>query len=363
MAKKIGILVGETSGDQLGAPIINTLKEQHPDIELCGVGGSLLEKQGLKSYFDYSELSIIGLFEIIKRYNALNNRITETVERMEHDAPDVVLSIDAPEFAKRVIKKLRKRLPDTVFIHMVAPTVWAWRPKRAKQFARIFDHLLCLFPFEPTYFTAEGMKADFIGHPAVFDIPFNEDINVDKIGVLYGSRAQEILNLLPIFNNVIQLFKKETSSNNLSIKTLVNNRNKALINAPFDIQFETDKPKFLKETGIALAASGTMAFELALAGIPHVIAYKVHPLSHLMIKSMTKTPYAHLANIIGQERGVPEFLQYDATAKNLTASMVALHNDKEARDAQRTFFKRVRSMLQTDCNPSEKAAEIISAYL
>lgn len=375
-ALKVAVLVGEASGDQLAASIISALKS-HPelvsgsmdpdlrqDVQLCGVGGPLLAEQGLQSLFDYTELSLMGIVEIVGKYGHLLNRVKQTVQMLKDVQPDIVLSVDAPEFAKAVVKRARKHLPHTRFIHTVAPTVWAWRPGRAKTFAKLFDRLLCLFPFEPPYFEAVGLKADFIGHPAVQDIrPHAIEEPPRTMLVLPGSRRQEVNGLLPVFIQSIQNLVSDTSSKISTLKTLTlpHIQDSVAAQIPVDLNWQVTTGKDAKRdmlaTGdVAMAASGTMGLELALAGIPHIIAYKLHPVSHFIIKRMARTPYAHLANIILQKPVVPELLQDKANVENCTAALGELLNNAEARNTQIAAFNDVRAALATKKPAAEMAA-------
>lgn len=367
MSIRVAVLAGEASGDQLGASILEALKKR-TDVELTGVGGPLLTEQGLTSLFDYTELSLMGIVEILGKYIHLLGRVNQTVRAIESFKPDIVLTIDAPEFCKAVVKRLRNRGHiKTKFVHVVAPTVWAWRPERAKLFAKLFDRLLCLFPFEPPYFEAEGLKADFIGHPATAAIPAHSIQNPPKtLLVLPGSRRQEVKSLLTTFVQSIQYTEGHNSSNSLRMKTLTlpHIRDSVAEQIPAGWDWELGygkeaKADMLSKGDIAIAASGTMGLELALAGMPHFIAYKLHPLTHFIVKGMIKTPYAHLANIILQKPAVPELLQEKASVQNCTAELKILMTSQEARQAQIDAFAEVRARLSTKKPAAEMAADAI----
>ncbi len=370
MTLKIAVLAGEASGDQLGASIIAALKAR-TDIELSGVGGPLLIEQGLNPLFDYTELSLMGIVEIVGKYPHLLGRVNLTVQALAEIQPDIVLSIDAPEFCKAVVKKAKNHLSRTRFIHVVAPTVWAWRPGRAKTFAKLFDRLLCLFPFEPPYFEAVGLKADFIGHPAAQSIrPHAIEEPPRTLLVLPGSRRQEIAGLLSIFIDAIQLVKGKISTNILNYKTLTlpHIQDEIMAKIPDGLPWEVGtgqeaKVAFLNKGDIAMAASGTMGLELALAGVPHFIAYRLHPVSHFLIKRMVRTPYAHLVNIMLQKPVVPELLQNNLNVDSCAHELEKLLTSAEARKEQIDAFREVRQQLLTPKPAAEMAADAILAEI
>ncbi len=363
---RIAVLAGEASGDQLGAAIVAELKKG-ADIELMGVGGPLLAAEGLSSLFDYTDLSVMGLTEVLPRLPKLLARIDETVRAVAAFGPDVVVTVDAPDFSKRVVKRLRNANVQTKFVHAVAPTVWAWRPGRAKTFAKLFDRLLCLLPFEPPYFEAVGLKADFIGHPALESIPArvrNDPQTPVHMLILPGSRRQEIDKLLPVFCDTIQWLKEIYSQTELKVFSLTLPHLYPHVQSMFaahgieaDIRIGSDeKGRLLADADIAIAASGTMGLELALAGVPHVIAYRMNPITYAIVKSLARTPYAHLANILLKREAVPELIQGDATAQNIAEKSYTIMVDDGVRMAQMAAFQEFRGALNPGASPAQLAA-------
>ncbi|MGD9293278.1 MAG: lipid-A-disaccharide synthase, partial [Roseobacter sp.] len=213
---RVFIIAGEPSGDKLGGALMRGLKKLHPDIAFDGIGGPDMQAQGLKSRFDMSELSIMGLLEILPRYRALKRRIRETADRVIADEPDVLISIDSPEFCFRVAKRVKAK-SNVPTVHYVAPTVWAWRPWRASRIAEYVDHLLVLFPFEPACFEPHGMSCDFVGHPVVAEPVASENeamsfraahgiADAPVLLVLPGSRAAEVKRLKDVFGKAVKSF-------------------------------------------------------------------------------------------------------------------------------------------------------------
>lgn len=361
MPLNIAIIAGEPSGDRLGGDIVAAIKRRGDVAIVAGVGGPQLEAQGVRSLFDYTELSLIGIIEILKHLPQMIQRVNETVAAISAAQPDILITIDCPEFCKPVVARLRRLCPNTRFVHVVAPTVWAWRPGRARVFARLFDHLLCLLPFEPAYFEREGMKASFIGHPAVAAITPNAlpapRQEAFRLLLLPGSRVQEIEILLPMFLEAL----KQLNRDDLSLTLLTLPRHRARIEAHIavsgmSIAIVTEKEAALAGADLALAASGTIGLELALARVPHIIAYRVNWLTALIGRFMIRTPYVHLANIILGRSVVPELIQERATTQECVAALRTLLDSREAREAQITAFDEVRRRLQTRENPADCAA-------
>lgn len=327
---KVFLTAGEASGDRLGADLIQSLKVLVPDVEIAGVGGPLMQEQGLSSLFDMSELSIMGLAEILPRYFALKRRIAETADAAIAFGADVVVNIDAPEFSSRVAKILKSK-SDIPITHYVAPTVWAWRAGRAKKMARHTDHVLALFPFEPPYMTSAGMSCDFVGHPIVADPEITPDHTASlrsELGlseqpvlvVLPGSRTSEVNRLLPVFRQVME--HPALSEMQMVIPTLPHLEK--LVAEHVD-QMKV-KPTVFTQKGAsaaeaahdrriafslgdaALAASGTVSLELASVETPMVIAYDMHWLSRQIIGRMLKIDTVTLVNLVAESRTVPEFI-------------------------------------------------------
>lgn len=372
MSKHIYLIAGEASGDFLGAQIMKAIKKIEPDTIFSGIGGQGMEEQGLNSLFPMSDLSVMGVFEVLPRLGLLIKRIKQTIANIKKIKPDIVVTIDAPDFCFRVIKgaKKDKSLP-TKFIHYVAPTVWAWRPKRAKKIAAFLDGLICLFSFEPPYFEKEGLKSIAVGHP-MMESGIKEavaaiigDINKAHIGVFFGSRQGEIKKIAPTIIDSLHKIIAEEPNIELIVPTLphLENQIKELLkDFSVPVHIVTDKNNkwsIFKACDVAIAVSGTVGLELAAANVPHVIAYKMNPVTFSILKRVIKTPYAHLANIILHHEVVPEFIQNDCNSDDVAFELLTLLEDTSVQRDQKDAFIKVREAIGSIQSPSITAAEFI----
>lgn len=372
MHKKIYIIAGEASGDFLGAQLMRSLRKSETDIEFLGIGGPLMITQGLTSLFAMNELSIMGVAEVAPKIPQLVKRINETVRDIEAQKPDIIITIDAPDFGFRVQKKIKKRgLINVKQVHYVAPTVWAWRPKRAKKIAKFLDGIICLFPFEPPYFEKEGLKAIAAGHP-MMETNIGEaqplqlgDKNTKKLGVFFGSRHGEIKRMAPVLIDAVSIIVKEQPNIELIIPTLAHlkdNIEERLkdTNVPYHLSTEQDdKWSLFKTCDAAIAVSGTVGLELAVANVAHLIAYKTNFLTYHLLKFVLTTKYAHLANIILQKEIVPEFIQNNSTAANIAQKAIELLANGSEAQKQRAQFDVVREELGQHKKSSNVAAQFI----
>jgi lipid-A-disaccharide synthase len=336
---KVFLVVGEASGDRLGASLMKGMKKLAKKVEFKGIFGPEMEINGLKSLFEMSELSVMGATEILPKYSKLRRRLSQTVEAVLDYKPDLLITIDSPEFCLRVAKKVRAANSNIRTIHYVAPTVWAWRPKRAKKMARFIDHVLALFPFEPPYMEAEGMDCDFVGHPIAAMGPiapkkissFQKKYKIDPVQpalvILPGSRLSEVQRLLPIFCNVLR--RNEFSNFQLIFPTLPHLK-EHITNLISDLPHKTyvitgqnltaeeaTQQRFVafSSAQVALAASGTVSLELASVGTPMVIAYDMSWLSRWVINAMLRIDTVSLVNLISKTRDIPELLGKDCRAE------------------------------------------------
>ena len=349
------IIAGEPSGDFLGASVISAIKKQPEKLNICGVGGKLMEDEGFVSLFDIKEISVGGIVEIVPHILKIKKLIKQTVNDILEKKPDIVLTIDSPGFCFRVAKLVRRRNKNIKLMHLVAPSVWAWRPKRAKKIAKLYDHLLTLFDFEPQYFEKEGLKTTFVGHPAVEDFSISEGEKPEIILLMPGSRAQEIKSLLPIF---IESAKK-LNAEKIVVPTLPHliPLVKSLIGSN-DISIETDeaaKKTLYKSAKVAIVASGTATLQLALSGCPMVVCYKLSNITYSIIKKMTKVKYISLVNIILNKPVVKELIQKDCNAENIVGAVLKIGDSNQMEE-----FSRLRIRLTNNgINPSEEIAEIV----
>ncbi|HHI69391.1 MAG TPA: lipid-A-disaccharide synthase, partial [Rhodobacteraceae bacterium] len=320
------LIAGEPSGDALGAALMAGLKEIQPDVEFAGVGGPLMQAQGLHSQFPMDELSVMGLAEVLPKYRALKRRIAECADAVLAQKPDALITIDSPDFCLRVAK-IVKAQSNTKTIHYVAPSVWAWREGRAAKMARVIDHVLALLPFEPPLMQAAGMGCDFVGHPVVSepqatpeqaqDFRARHGINeAPLLLALPGSRRGEVERLMPVFGETIRQLQGDRPDLRIvlpaapSVATRVQELAADWPTSPLvlDAADLPEKRAAFAAADVALAASGTVSLELAAANTPMVIAYDMNWLSRLLIGRMLKVDTVTLVNLVSETRVVPEFL-------------------------------------------------------
>jgi lipid-A-disaccharide synthase len=354
---KVFIVAGEPSGDRLGGALMAGLKALHPSVTFEGIGGSDMSAEGLQSRFDMSELSVMGIAEILPKYRALMARINETADAVIASKPDVMITIDSPDFSLRVAKRVKARSAIRT-VHYVAPTVWAWRPGRAKKMARFIDHVLALFPFEPPLMRAEGMACDFVGHPVVAEPVATEaealafrtayDIgDAPLLMVLPGSRRSEVAKLADVFGDAVARFATAVPDLRVIIPAagpVADDviaatkawRVKPIILDPRDLSrgdAQAQKRAAFRAADLALAASGTVSLELAAAATPMVIAYRMHWLSFRLIKAMALIDTVTLVNLVSETRVVPEFLGPDCQADQIAGGLAAVLAAPDAQKA------------------------------
>jgi lipid-A-disaccharide synthase len=374
---RIFIIAGEPSGDLLGGRLMAALKRHSSgNVEFAGVGGEHMTAEGLNSPFPITELSVMGLAEILPRIFNLRRRVRQTADAIEQYMPDILITIDSPGFCFAVLKRL-KRNQSTQRIHYVAPSVWAWRPGRVHKFAREFDHLLTLLPFEPSYFEPAGLDATFVGHAVIeskmgaangeeFRDRFLIEEGVPLLCVLPGSRMGEVQRHLEPFRSTVTTLKKRFPTLRVVVPTIPAMQEKVTRSVQdWEIEVvvvvgEKDKFDAMAASNVALAASGTVALELALARVPSVIAYRVNVITSWIVKLLVKIPYANLVNILLDREAVPEFIQGKCTVDNLSKALENLLKDKDSYNAQQTAADDAITLLKTgDVLPSDVAAKTI----
>ncbi len=355
----IYLVAGEPSGDKLGAALMAGLKSINPDIGFAGVGGPLMEAEGLDSLFPMEELSVMGLAEVLPKLRHLFKRRDEVVSHVLLAQPDILLTIDSPDFCLRVARKVSDKSPHIATVHYVAPTVWAWRPERAEKMAKIIDHVLALFPFEPPLMEATGMTCEFVGHPVVSE-PVATDADVRQFRRTYGlgdapvilalpgSRLGEVSRLADRFGQALREVVAQNPTARIVVPTVPSVAGKVhelvkkwpgvpIILDPRDVdpdQFASKKRAAFKAAHVALAASGTVSLELAAAGTPMVIAYDMNWFSRKVIASKMLIDTVTLVNIVSGTRAVPEFLGDACKAPDIARALNALMKDEHEREAQ-----------------------------
>ena len=350
---KIFIIAGEDSGDKLGSAIIDGLREV-TDVppKFVGIGGNGMISRGLESIFPMSELSVMGFVEIASKYKSLKKRLNQTISSILDEKPDILLTIDAPEFCFRVAKKVKLLNKNIAVAHYVAPTVWAWRSNRAKKISNFIDQILALFPFEPRYFHDVGVRCDFVGHPIVSETLADEESVTEfkkeysltdepLILCLPGSRKSEIDRLMPVFGETLEKFSNALPNARFilpSTPDVYEYSKKFLDCMPKDIIFLTPEKfgveKYLefkkasfKLSRLALAASGTVSLELAANNTPMVIGYDMNFLSRKIIGLMLKIDTVNLVNLVTGNRNIPECIGSNFNSEKLFLEMVRVYSN------------------------------------
>ena len=374
---KIYLIAGEPSGDLLGSRFMRAMKAKNSNVEFLGVGGESMEREGLKSLFDISDLAIMGLAEVVPSIPKVLRLIKQTVKDIEQNKPDVIMTIDSWSFGARVQKKIRKKKLGIPQVHYVAPQVWAWKKKRARTMYKYVDLLLTLLPQEPKYFTPYNLDAVCVGHPVIesqvvngdadaFRKQYNIENNKTIISVLPGSRHNEVALLLPVFLESAKLLLQKNEDLHFVIPTVktVAERVKKMCEGtklPITIvEDETTRYGAFKASSAAIAASGTVALELAIAGVPHIVGYKVSPFSAWLVKHFLHIQFVNLSNIILGREIIPEVLQERCIPVNIALYIQGLLNKDSWYEKQIEGFAKVRQLLgMGEQTPSERACEII----
>jgi lipid-A-disaccharide synthase len=377
---KLYVIAGEASGDALGAALLAGLKSLRPDLQVRGIGGPLMQAEGLHSLFPMEELSVMGLAEVLPKYAHLKRRIREAAADVLAAAPDALITIDSPDFVLRVARIVRAARPDLRTIHYVAPSVWAWRPGRAAKMAHVIDHVLALLPFEPPYMTAAGMTCDFVGHPVV-SAPrasaaeaqaFRADLGGGGplVLALPGSRRGEVARLAPVIGGVLDRVRAVHPQVQVVLPTLRSVA--AMVEGltadwpvrPRIIEAPEAKRAAFAAADVAIAASGTVSLELAANAVPMVIAYDMHPVTMWLMQRMARVDTVTLVNLVSDTRVVPEFLGGRCTADLIAPALLGLIGPGPARDAQRAAMRLTMKRLgQGGDPPGLRAARSVLAAM
>lgn len=375
---KVYLIAGEPSGDLLGSRLMRALRRKtNGQVEFYGLGGDTMETEGLTSLFDISDLAIMGLVEVIPSIPKVLRRIRQTVEDIKKVKPDIVVTIDSWSFSSRVHQKLRKLKLGIPQLHYVAPQVWAWKKKRAKTMYKYIDALMTLLPQEPKYFTPYRLPTVFVGHPVIesevlqadgmafrhkFQIPENKKI----ITVLPGSRHNEVSKLLPVFLQAARMLLEQDKDFYFvipTVKTVAASVKAYVAKSGLPIvvvETQQDRYNAFQASQAAIAASGTVALELAITHIPHLIAYKVSKLTAFIIEHIMKIQFVNLSNIMLGREIIPELLQQRCVPGNIVRYILEILEQGELYHKQMAGFDKVKAILsQGEQTPSENASDYI----
>ena len=370
--KKIFILTGEPSGDKLASKVISKIKNSRPDIEYLSVGGEHLKALGIKSLYDLKEITYLGFTRVILNIFKIKRKINDTVKEILKFKPDILFSVDSPDFTLRVAKEVKKIDPSIKTIHFVAPQVWVWREQRVKQLKSFLDHILLLFPFEKKYFDKEGIQSTFTGHPLLEEqekskVDLSQIIKDNKkiFSVYPGSRLSEINVLTPILFEFVKKMNEKykdlffvfhsTSEHVQLIQNLLLKQSFKNCGAIGD---EKIKSHILKSSIFAVSKSGTISLEICNAKVPSIIIYKMGMINFFIVKMLVKVNFANIINIAAKEEIIPELLQSKCNPANIYNTVDKLLSNKSTLEKQVIKTQEIIRNFKT-----EKSSEIASSVL
>ena len=375
--KKIFILTGEASGDKLAAKVINNLNKLNPNIEYLSVGGENLKKLGIKSIYNLKEITYLGFTNVLINIFKIKRKINETVQAIENFQPDILFTVDSPDFTLRVAERVKKNNPKIKTIHYVAPQVWVWREGRVKKIKRYIDHILLLFNFEKPYFEKENMSHEFVGHPLLESkvesgIDINQIIGKNKalISIFAGSRQSEINVLAPILLNFIKLMNEKFNDltyvfhSTKEYSDLIQSKitEKGLKNCEV-ISDNKIKNHVLQKSIFAVSKSGTVSLEICNAKIPSIILYKMGLINFFIVKMLVKTKFANIINIAAKEEIIPELLQSDCNPNNIFNVVSDYLNNPKKMDEQISKTQSILNNLKTNNSSAALAANALNKRL
>lgn len=368
------LIAGEPSGDRLGAALMAGLKTLSPGVSFAGVGGPLMQGEGMQSLFPMEELSVMGIAEVLPKYFHLKRRISESAQAVLDSGASALITIDSPDFCLRVAAIVKKARPGFRTIHYVAPSVWAWRPGRAAKMARVIDHVLALLPFEPPYMTESGMSCDFVGHPVVAEALATPDEVVMMQGegplilALPGSRRGEVARLAPVLGDTLAQIKAVHPKARVALPTvrgvagLVRELSRDWPIRPQIIEDPALKRAAFAAADVAIAASGTVSLELAANACPMVIAYDMHPATLWLMRRAALIDTVTLVNLVSDTRAVPEFIGERCRADLIAPEVLRLLQDGPGAQAEAMRLTMQR-LGQGGDPPGLRAAASVLAHL
>jgi len=375
--KKIFILTGEPSGDKLASTVIAKLKIQNPNIEYLSVGGTHIKKLGIQSIFDLKEITYLGFTSVLFNIFKIRNKINQSIDAIIKFNPDILFSVDSPDFTLRVAEKVKKINNNIKTIHYVAPQVWVWRKNRVKKIKKFIDHMLLLFNFEKKYFDEENINNTFVGHPLIeksekVKTSLNYLISKDKkiISIFPGSRKSETKVLLPILIDFVKLMNKRelsysyvfhaTDENKEFILDYVKKTNLDNIDVISD---ENIKSQILSNSIFAVSKSGTVSLQISNSNIPSIIIYKLSFINFMIFKLLVNVKFANIINIINDKEVIPELLQKECNAEEICRSVIYFLKNPELIKKQLDECSKTLEGIKSKTSSSNEAATILSNYL
>jgi len=375
--KKIFVLTGEPSGDKLASTVISKLQKENNNIEYLSVGGSNLKKLGIQSIFELKEITYLGFTSVLLNIFKIKKKINQTVNQILKFNPDILFSVDSPDFTLRVAELVKKRNQKIKTIHYVAPQVWIWRKNRVKKMKNFIDHILLLFDFEKKYFDQESIRNTFVGHPLIEDTDTNKtDINnlisKDKkiISIFPGSRKSETNVLLPILTEFIDMMNMKDSDYSFVFHATEENKNyiveyvkdKNLKNTDV-ISNENMKKQILSHSIFAVCKSGTVSLQVCNSNIPSIIIYKLSFINFMIFKLLVNVKFANIINIINDKEVIPELLQKECNAKEIYNSVRYILKNPSIAKKQLEECKRTLDGIKSKSSSSKEAALILRKNL
>ena len=367
------LVAGEASGDLHGANLVKALRHLSPDLEILGIGGAKMKEAGVKVLFDINQMAIVGFAEVLSQFKRLRGVFLKTCQIISAQKLDALVLIDYPGFNLRLAAHLRKRKMELPIIYYISPQVWAWGGGRVKRIAKLVDRMLVVFPFEREIYRAKGLPVEFVGHPLLDIIGEEEtkreeiaadlDISLSKplVGLLPGSRRQEVMRLLPLMLKAAKLMKKEKDLQFIlpRASTISSKEIHSLLTPDSEVRVVTERTyRVMASADLLLVASGTATLEAACLGTPMLIVYKVSFLSWLVTKPLIKIPHLGLVNVVAGRKVVPEFLQFQAQPGRIAAAALSLLEDKNRRELMKEDLKAIRAKLGQP-GASQRAARLV----
>ena len=375
--KKVFVLTGEPSGDKLAATVISKLKLQNPNIEYLSVGGTHLRNLGIKSIFELKDITYLGFTSVLLNIFKIRNKINKTVDEIIKFNPDILFSVDSPDFTLRVAERVKKLNKAIKTVHYVAPQVWVWRKNRVKKIKKFIDHMLLLFSFEREYFENENIKNTFVGHPLIEKKENKKNfldnlISKDKkiISLFPGSRKSETNVLLPILLDFVYLMNKKNRNYNFVVHATVENK-EFIINQIKERKFnnievvsdDLIKSQILSNSTFAVSKSGTVSLQICDANIPSIIIYKLNFINFLIFKLLVNVKFANIINIINNREVIPELLQNECNANEIYKTVIYLLKNPDLIKKQLNDCNKTLQGIRSKTSSSNESVSILNKYL